>query len=129
MQAMVTLMFQWSVQTFLSTGETRCVTSKLTGTAQPGWVLQLPINGSIPLDAALEDYFFAKPLLGDDGGELGQESARLCRLPTTLVIALKRVRKVKPVVDMCMFPNKQKPVTDSACRRLHRLQLRYFCSG
>ncbi|KAL3162478.1 Ubiquitin carboxyl-terminal hydrolase 34 [Trebouxia sp. C0010 RCD-2024] len=92
-KAMVTLMFQWSVQTFLSTGETRCVTSKLTGTAQPGWVLQLPINGSIPLDAALEDYFFAKPLLGDDGGELGQESARLCRLPTTLVIALKRVRK------------------------------------
>ncbi|KAL3141110.1 hypothetical protein ABBQ38_003464 [Trebouxia sp. C0009 RCD-2024] len=101
MQAMVSSVFQWSLQTFLSTEEVGGVKSKLTGAAQPGWVLQLPINGSTPLDVALENFFFSQPLLADDGGELGQESARLCRLPTTLVIALKRVNKVKPVVDMC----------------------------
>lgn len=100
MQAMVSSVFQWSVQTFLSTGGVGSVTSKLTGTAQPGWVLQLPISGSKPFDAALEDFFVAKPLPSDNGGELGQESARLCRLPATLVIALKRVSKVKT----CAYP-------------------------
>ncbi|KAL3141137.1 hypothetical protein ABBQ38_003488 [Trebouxia sp. C0009 RCD-2024] len=95
-KAMVSSVFQWSLQTFLSTEEVGGVKSKLTAAAQPGWVLQLPINGSTPLDVALENFFFSQPLLADNGGELGQESARLCRLPTTLVIALRRVNKVKP---------------------------------
>lgn len=91
MQDLLISVFQWSVQTFMSTGEAG---SKCTGSPQPGWVLQVPIGGCTPLDAALENYFFAKDLLADDGGVLGQESARLCRLPATLVIALKRGSKV-----------------------------------
>ena len=128
-QDLLRSVFQWSVQTFVSTGEAGRIQSKCTGSPQPGWVLQLPINGSTPLDAALEQYFFAKDLLAEDGGVLGQESARLCRLPATFVIALKRAAKVKLVVDMCIFLTNQCKVTEPACSSLPELQLCLFCSG
>ena len=94
--------FKGSIQTFLKYGKTSCARSRSTGEPQPGWVPQLPIHGNMFLDTALESYFFAKEFEADCttcGPVTGQECARLCRLPITFLIHMKRVIKVRPWFD------------------------------
>ena len=84
-------------------GSTSCGQSKRLGVPQPGWVLQLPIHGNMSLDMALEKLFFGREFeahCSSCGPVSGEECARLCRLPTTLIMNFKRGNKVNPLTRL-----------------------------
>lgn len=89
-----------SVQSFLTCSSTKCGKTQRLASPQPSWVLELPIQGNTSLDAALEAYFFATEFeAGCSSCKVpGLECARLCRLPTTLLIHIKRAVGVSPMI-------------------------------
>lgn len=92
--------FGSSVEDFHTCGSPTCSKIRRLGPPQLAWVLDLPIQGNTTLDAALENIFFGTEV---DHGCISckqvpvLECARLCRLPATLVIDIKRAVKVNPV--------------------------------
>ena len=91
MQEIVQAVFQYTVQDFdvcYKLGH-----PKLSGQAQPGWLLPLPIRAS--LEASLEEFFYAQDVEEVSCTQcrvktLVQRSSRMMRLPPTLLISLRR---------------------------------------
>lgn len=93
-------MFQFLEQNFYSCGIAQCKKTVPLGASQPSWVLHLPIQQNMSLDAALERYFFGTDCAAKCSSceqFCVHECARLCRLPVTLLINVRRATKVNPV--------------------------------
>ena len=70
LQDILRSLLQWPTQSFFTCGGTHCRTSKKLGLLQPGWVLQLPVSGRMPLDAALEQSEDMQHWAGGQAGRL-----------------------------------------------------------
>lgn len=98
--------FGSSVENFHTCGSPKCSKTRSLGPPQLAWVLDLPIQGNTTLDAAMENYFFGtegEPSCCSCKQGPVLECARLCKLPATLVIDIKRAVKVSSVSSYLSF--------------------------